>query len=121
MASWGYRVSFLPQSVASAALRTTFRPKIAITTIKARLNSTPSTQFVVRFFSNPSNEDEGKKYLGQMSVDTDANGNTGTFTFSPEQRVGLGQRITATATDPANNTSEFSAPCEVKGGVIGGL
>jgi CSLREA domain-containing protein len=93
----------------------------AITTIKARLNSTPSTQFVVRFFSNPSNEDEGKKYLGQMSVDTDANGNTGTFTFSPEQRVGLGQRITATVTDPANNTSEFSAPCEVKGGVIGGL
>jgi CSLREA domain-containing protein len=90
-----------------------------VTTINARLNSTPFTGFVVRFFSNPSNDNEGKRYLGQMSVQTDENGNTGAFTFSPEQRVGLGQRITATATDPAGNTSEFSAPREVSGGVIG--
>ena len=33
-----------------------------------------------------------------------------TFTFSPTQRVALGQTITSTATDPEGNTSEFSAP-----------
>ena len=92
---------------------------VGATTIRARLNSTPSTTFVVCFFSNPSTDDEGKRYLGQMSMETNASGNTGTFTFFPEQRVGLGQRITATATDPGGNTSEFSAPREVTGGVIG--
>ena len=88
------------------------------TTIKARLNSTPFRGFVVRFFSNPSNDNEGKNYIGQTSVTTDSNGDTGTFTFSPEQRVPLGQRITATTTDEWGNTSEFSAPREVTGGVI---
>jgi CSLREA domain-containing protein len=83
------------------------------TTIEARLNSTPSTQFVVRFFSNPSDDNEGKRYLGQTTVNTLANGNTGTFTFSPANAVAVGQRITATATDPDGNTSEFSGALKV--------
>jgi CSLREA domain-containing protein len=83
------------------------------TTIKGRLNSTRSTQFVVRFFANPSNDNEGKRFLGQTNVTTDASGNTGTFTFSPANAVAPGQRITATATDPGANTSEFSAVREV--------
>jgi len=83
------------------------------TTIQGRLNSTPSTQFVVRFFSNPSNDNEGRRYLGQTSVTTNASGNTGTFTFTPTRAVLVGQKITATATDPGNNTSEFSAPRSV--------
>ncbi len=91
---------------------------VGTTTIRSQLNSTPSTTFVVRFFSNPSGN-EGRTFIGLMSVVTDASGNTGTFTFAPEQSVARGQRITATATDPGGNTSEFSAPREVTGGVIG--
>jgi len=51
---------------------------------------------------------EGKKYIGQKSVSTNANGNTGTFSFSPTQVVPEGHTITATATDPDGNASEFS-------------
>ena len=79
------------------------------TTIGARLNSTPNRTFTVQFFSNPAGGDEGKKFIGQKSVITDASGNV-TFSFSPSQKVDAGRTVTATATSPAGNTSEFSAP-----------
>jgi CSLREA domain-containing protein len=88
----------------------------ATTTIEAKLNSTPSTTFVVRFYSNPPDDNEGKRYLGQTTVNTLASGNTGTFSFTPTNAVAVGQRITATATtDPGGDTSEFSGPREVTG------
>ena len=77
------------------------------TAVSARLNSAPNRTFVVRFFSNPSGTDEGKKFIGQKSVGTDGSGNA-TFSFSPAQKVALGRTITATATSPVGNTSEFS-------------
>jgi hypothetical protein len=46
--------------------------------------------------------------IGQRSVTTDGSGNV-TFPFSPAQRVGVGRTVTATATGPGGNTSEFSA------------
>jgi CSLREA domain-containing protein len=79
------------------------------TTIKGSLNSTPNKTFAVRFFSNPSGTDEGKTFIGQESVTTDGSGNV-TFSFVPAQKVGSGRRVTATATGPGGNTSEFSAP-----------
>jgi hypothetical protein len=79
------------------------------TTVKGKLNSAPNRTFKVQFFSNPSGTDEGKKYIGQRSVTTDGSGNV-TFAFSPAQKAALGRTITATATSPAGNTSEFSAP-----------
>ena len=82
------------------------------TTVRGKLNSAPNRTFVVQFFSNPSGTDEGKKFMGQKSVTTDSSGNV-TFSFSPAQKVGLGRTITATATSPAGNTSEFSAPRRV--------
>jgi len=78
------------------------------TTISATLNSTPTKTFRVQFFSNPSGN-EGKKFIGQKSVTTNGSGNV-SFTFSPASKVAVGQTITATATDPSGNTSEFSAP-----------
>jgi hypothetical protein len=79
------------------------------TTIEGTLNSTPSETFTIQYFSNPpTGGAEGKKYIGQKSVSTNANGNTGTFTSSPAQKVPEGHSITATATDPNGNTSEFS-------------
>ncbi len=81
------------------------------TTIKGTLNSKPNKNFVLRFFSNPpAGAAEGKRCIGQKSVSTNQNGNTGTFTFKPANKVGVGQSITAAATDPNGNTSEFSAP-----------
>lgn len=82
------------------------------TTIKGLLNSTPSKTFTVQFFSNPSGTDEGKKFIGSRSVTTNVEGKV-SFTFSPTQKVNEGQSVTATATDPNGNTSEFSAPRSV--------
>jgi hypothetical protein len=83
-----------------------------ITTIAGALNSLPNTTFEVQFFLSPEGCDpsgygEGH-YIGSASVTTDANGNT---VFSRQFSVGVaGQTFTATAIDPAGNTSEFS-PC----------
>jgi hypothetical protein len=82
------------------------------TTINAKLDSTPGKRFLVQFFSNPSGTDEGKKFIGQVRVRTDGSGNA-SFRFSPNSRVALGVNITATATGPGGNTSEFSAPRRV--------
>jgi hypothetical protein len=79
------------------------------TTVTGKLNSTPGKTFIVEFFSNPSGTDEGRVFVGQKSVTTDASGNA-TFTFKSATKVAKGRTITATATDPAGNTSEFSAP-----------
>jgi CSLREA domain-containing protein len=79
-------------------------------TIAGKLNSTASKTFKIEFFSNPSGTDEGKTFIGQRSVTTDASGNV-SFTFSPANKVPAGQNITATATKTSTgDTSEFSAP-----------
>jgi CSLREA domain-containing protein len=82
------------------------------TTIKGKLNSKPSQTYKVQLFSNPASTNEGKKFLGQKSVTTGADGKV-SFAFEPAQAVKVGQAVTATATDPDGNTSEFSESLEV--------
>src|SRR5260370_8299849 len=81
------------------------------TTFQGPLNSTAGTQFRIDFFSNaicdPSGNGEGQTFLGSTNVTTDA-ACSGTFTFSVPNGSVNGTIITATATDPNNNTSEFS-------------
>jgi CSLREA domain-containing protein len=81
------------------------------TTVRGKLNSTPSKTFNIQFFSNPAGTDEGKTLLGSATVKTDGAGDA-SFTFSTKKQVRLGQNITATATG-AEGTSEFSAPKKV--------
>jgi len=92
------------------------------TTITGTLSSTPSTQFRVEFFSNPacssSGNGEGKLFVGFQNVTTNGSG-AGTINFATGFVVTPGQVVTATATDPNNNTSEFSA-CVTVTGTIGG-
>lgn len=89
---------------------TTASTSSTATTIRGTLNSTPNTTFTIQFFRNPAGTDEGKKFIGQKrTVSTDASGDA-TFTFRPDRRVSAGLVITATATDPDGNTSEFSDP-----------
>jgi uncharacterized repeat protein (TIGR01451 family)/CSLREA domain-containing protein len=86
------------------------------TTVIGTFNSTPNTTFILQFFSSPepdpSGFGEGRTYLGQMSVATDGNGNAPPFTFTTPN-ASAGQFVTATATNPTNNTSEFSRAVEV--------
>jgi len=82
------------------------------TLVHGTFNSTPSTNnFRLEFFVNescdPSGYGEGKQYLGFTTVNTNASGDT-TINVTFPTAVPVGWSITATATDPANNTSEFS-------------
>jgi hypothetical protein len=89
------------------------------TTIQGSLNSAPNTTFRIEFFDNhqchPSGNGSGETFIGSTDVITDGNCNAPinvTFQISVEQ----GHVITATATDPAGNTSEFSACVPVSSG-----
>ncbi len=88
--------------------------------VSATLDSTASTTFRIEFFSNtsfePSGHGEGETFLGFTDVMTDANGDAAFA--SPALTLTLGEFITATATDPAGNTSEFSAALEVDGSPV---
>ena len=92
--------------------------------IAGTLQGLPNIPYRVEFFSNPgmnplneffngrvgdpSGHGQGQTFLGFASVMTD---NTGTARFDvvlPNVKVSVGQFISATATDPSGNTSEFS-------------
>lgn len=82
------------------------------TTVAGTLNSTPNTTFRLEFFSNTacdaSGNGEGRIFLGSIDVTTDANG-TVSFNSTLSVATTSGSFVTATATDPGGNTSEFSA------------
>ena len=67
----------------------------------------PSSQFIIEFFSDPVSEAGGKVYLGSKVVTTDAAGFVQFSAVFPTV-VTTGQYITATATDAAGDTSQFS-------------
>jgi titin len=87
-----------------------------VTTIEGTLTSTPSTTFHLEFFvnsvCNPNGYGEGEQFLASFLLTTDADGNAA-FMFTVAVAVDPGQFIAATATDPGNNTSAFSACAEV--------
>ena len=89
------------------------------TTILGALNSIPNTTFRLELFSNtacdPSGFGEGQALLGSTTVTTDGSGDA-SFTVTFPTPVPEGQFVTATATDPDNNTSEF-CQCKVVGDV----
>jgi len=90
------------------------------TTIEGSLNSTANTTVVIDFFvspsCDPSDHGEGQTWIGTLAdVATDADG---ALVFSSTIGIGLtaGTVVTATVTDSAGNTSEFSACQTVTGG-----
>ena len=89
------------------------------TTITGTLNAQASTTFRVEFFASPTCNDlgngEGKTFIGSAMVTTAADCNKDfEVTFQPA--IAPGQSVTATATDPNQNTSEFSACIPGPGG-----
>jgi hypothetical protein len=80
------------------------------TTIQGTLD-TGNSPYRVEFFASdaadPSGFGEGQRFLGFADVTT--NSGDSSFTVTLPAAVGAGQVVTATATDPVGNTSEFSA------------
>ena len=86
--------------------------------ITGRHNGALSTNYTVQFFANstcdPTSFGEGEQLLGSLVVTTnnDSNDLFFTETVTTDPPVPEGYFITATATDPDGNTSEFS-PCVI--------
>jgi CSLREA domain-containing protein len=85
-------------------------------TVSGTLDSAPNTGFRLEFFANDIADGtgfgEGQVFLGATDVTTSGNGDA-SFTAHVPTSFSLGQFIAATATDPNNNTSEFSQSIEV--------
>jgi hypothetical protein len=85
------------------------------TTLSGTLNSRPDETFTVGLFANavvdPSGFGEGQHLVGGITVTTDA-ACTAHFTLALPNGL-TEQFLTATATDAASNTSEFSTAREV--------
>jgi hypothetical protein len=75
-----------------------------------------NTVYLIQFFSNkvadPSGYGEGQTYLGSLQVTTDSNGSA-SFQVVFNVSVSTGYSISATATDPSNDTSGFAADVTV--------
>jgi hypothetical protein len=71
------------------------------------LTSIPKTSFTLEFYASSASNDSGRVYLGSLTVKTNSSGYTAFTFFGPLPPTGA-DFITATATDPNNNTSEFS-------------
>jgi hypothetical protein len=80
-------------------------------TVSGTLNSNATTAFRLEFFANVacdvSTHGEGQSFIGFANVATDGSGNAsfGPLVFGAPAGQAV---VTATATDPLNNTSEFS-------------
>jgi titin len=87
------------------------------TTIQGTLHSAPNTTFSLDFFANsscaPDGFCEGKRFLGSATVTTDSAGNANFNITLPSPTV-INELVTATATDPGGNTSEFSVSVNVE-------
>jgi hypothetical protein len=83
------------------------------TRIVGRLGSAPSTVFELDFYANPACSNfprefvQGETFLGSAQVTTDGSGNA-PFDVTLPVETEPGARISAIATDPAGNSSEFS-------------
>jgi hypothetical protein len=103
-----------PNLLENFPVLTAVTPAPGQTIVKGTLSSLPGAgPFRIEFFiSTPDpagGPPEGASFLGALTtVKTNAGGNA-SFTFTTTTLLAPGQVVTATATDPAGNTSEFSA------------
>ncbi len=86
--------------------------------IQGTLNSTASSTFTLHFYSSavgdPTGFGEGQTFLGITTVNTDGSGNA-SFNVNLATVVTPGHVVTATATNAANSTSEFSQTRTITG------
>jgi hypothetical protein len=85
--------------------------------VTGTLAAAPNTTYTVAIFASPGSTPpgQGRTFLGSLTVTTAANGFI-PFVFGSSLPANAGSVFTATATDPRNNTSAFSAPLALGGG-----
>lgn len=97
---------------------------VGSTIISGSLNSTVSTLYTLEFFANSAcdgtGQGEGERPIGTAMVVTDSSGDVG-FEVTVPYETPLDHFVTATATDPAGNSSEFSPCMSVVDAPISGL
>lgn len=81
--------------------------------IQGSLNSEPRKTYTIQFFRGIYDLKEGElsyEYFDSISVETDSEGNASIEYYKKDAPIDIeaGDSISATATDPENNTSEFS-------------
>ncbi len=82
------------------------------TLVSGMLDSQPNQTYAIHLYSSPacdpSGYGQGRTYLGQATVTTNAGGQA-SIDIAIGAAASVGHYLTATATDPEGNTSEFSA------------
>lgn len=82
-----------------------------VTTVAGTLTSTPSSTFTIEFYSDdppdPSGAGEGRRFLGQTTVTTAADG-TGSFNVPLATAATANHAVSAIAIAPNGNTSQFA-------------
>ena len=85
----------------------------ASTLVSGNLNSSTGNTYTLQFFASPVGDPlgygQGQVYLGQTNLTLGSATCSSNFTAYLPVSVPAGWVVTATATDPNNNTSEFSA------------
>jgi hypothetical protein len=76
-------------------------------TVSGPANSTLHIELFSNPTADPSGYGQGRVFLGSVEVPTNANG-AGSFTFTTNTAVPVGQVVSATATDGSGSTSEFA-------------
>ncbi|HEU4711074.1 MAG TPA: SBBP repeat-containing protein [Pyrinomonadaceae bacterium] len=101
-----------PNQLQNFPVITTVSRGASSTTIQGTLTSIPNTTFQIDFYTNaavdPSGNGEGALFFHTAAVTTNGSGNA-TINVVVPTVLPAGRVITATATDPNGNTSEFSA------------
>ena len=89
------------------------------TTVGGTLNGAARTTYLIQFFAtpaaDPSGHGQGQTMIGSISVTTLASGNA-SFSQTISTDDLRGQALSATATDPAGNTSEFAVDLTIADG-----
>jgi titin len=88
------------------------------TTVSGMLSGAANTTYVLEFFWTPAHfatgaDVQGKTFVVRVQVSTNASG-LATFSIALPFQVPLGDFVTATATDPNGNTSQFSNGMQVQ-------
>ncbi len=105
-----------PNRLQNLPVLTEANSESGFTTIQGSLNSVPSKTYRIEFFlndfTNASGFGEGRMFIGSLNQFVHGDGN-GDFAIALPVTATFVQFITATATDPDGNTSEFSRPVQV--------